>query len=79
MGTKVMPRPSAAGVLLKVETLGYAKLTDTSLGSKRKAPMKTQMQKSHARKAKYIAEYKQQALEHWRNNGRSMNRVFLFS
>jgi transposase len=33
--------------------------------------MKTQLQQPAAGKAKYSAEYKQQALEHWKNSGRS--------
>ena len=37
--------------------------------------MKTQLQKPAAGKARYSAEYKQQALEHWRNSGRSAARV----
>jgi transposase len=37
--------------------------------------MKTQLQKPSVGKAKYSPEYKQQALEHWRNSGRSAARV----
>lgn len=37
--------------------------------------MKTQLQKPSAGKAKYTAEYKQEALEHWKNSGRSAARV----
>ncbi len=33
--------------------------------------MKTQLQKPAAGKARYSAEYKREALEHWRNSGRS--------
>ena len=37
--------------------------------------MKTQLQKPAAGKAHYSAEYKREALEHWRNSGRSAARV----
>ena len=37
--------------------------------------MKTQMQKPSAGKTKYSKEYKQEALEHWKNSGRSAARV----
>lgn len=37
--------------------------------------MKTQLQKPAAGKARYSAEYKHEALEHWRNSGRSAARV----
>jgi transposase len=37
--------------------------------------MKTQMQKPSAGKAKYSEEYKREALEHWKNSGRSAARV----
>jgi transposase len=37
--------------------------------------MKTQLQKPAAGKTKYSTEYKQEALEHWRNSGRSAARV----
>ena len=37
--------------------------------------MKTQLQKPAAEKAKYGLEYKQQAVEHWKNSGRSAARV----
>ncbi len=33
--------------------------------------MKTQLQKPSAGKARYSAEYKQEALDHWRSSGRS--------
>jgi len=33
--------------------------------------MKTQLQKPSVGKAKYSTEYKQEALEHWKNSGRS--------
>jgi transposase len=37
--------------------------------------MKTQLQKPATGKAKYSAEYKHQALEHWKNSGRSAAKV----
>ena len=37
--------------------------------------MKTQMQRPSAGKSHYSAEYKQEALEHWKNSGRSAARV----
>ena len=37
--------------------------------------MKTQLQKPSAGKATYTREYKQRALEHWKNSGRSAARV----
>src|SRR5438045_9596079 len=37
--------------------------------------MKTQMQKPSAGKTKYSKEYKEEALEHWKNSGRSAARV----
>jgi transposase-like protein len=37
--------------------------------------MKTQIQKPSSGKAKYGAEFKQQALEHWRLSGRSAAKV----
>lgn len=37
--------------------------------------MKTQLQKPAAAKARYDAEYRRQALEHWRNSGRSAAKV----
>jgi transposase len=37
--------------------------------------MKTQMQKPSAGKTKYSSEYKQEALEHWKQSGRSAARV----
>lgn len=37
--------------------------------------MKTQMQKPSAGKSHYSAQYKQEALEHWKNSGRSAARV----
>ena len=37
--------------------------------------MKTQLQKPSAGKTHYSTEYKQEALEHWKNSGRSAARV----
>ena len=37
--------------------------------------MKTQLQRPSVGKAKFTPEYKQQALEHWKNSGRSAARV----
>jgi transposase-like protein len=37
--------------------------------------MKTQLSKASDRLAKYSAEYRQQALEHWRLSGRSAAKV----
>jgi transposase len=37
--------------------------------------MKTQIQKPSAGKAHYSAEYKQEALDHWRSSGRSAAKV----
>jgi len=37
--------------------------------------MKTQLQKPSAGKASYTAEYKREALEHWKSSGRSAARV----
>ena len=37
--------------------------------------MKTQLQKPSGGKTKYSTEYKQEALEHWRQSGRSAARV----
>ena len=37
--------------------------------------MKTQLQKPSSGKARYTAEYKQEALEHWRLSGRSAAKV----
>jgi transposase len=37
--------------------------------------MKTQLQKPSAGKTKYSTEYKQEALEHWKNSGRSAAKV----
>ena len=37
--------------------------------------MKTQLQKPSAGKTNYSTEYKQEALEHWKNSGRSAARV----
>lgn len=37
--------------------------------------MKTQLQKPAVGKARYSAEYKQQALEHWKTSGRSAANV----
>jgi transposase len=37
--------------------------------------MKTQLQKPAAGKARYSAEYKREALEHWKSSGRSAARV----
>jgi transposase len=37
--------------------------------------MKTQLQKPSAGKAKYSEEYKTEALEHWKNSGRSAAKV----
>lgn len=37
--------------------------------------MKMQLQKPSAGKSRYSAEYKQQALEHWKNSGRSAAKV----
>ncbi len=37
--------------------------------------MKTQLQKPAAEMARYDAEYKRQALEHWKNSGRSAAKV----
>lgn len=37
--------------------------------------MKTQLQKPASTRARYDADYRRQALEHWRNSGRSAARV----
>ena len=50
-------------------------MTDTDLGSKRRHPMKTQLQKPAGGKSHYAAEFKEEALAMWRKSGRSAARV----
>ncbi len=50
---------------------GCPDLTDTGLGAKRRNPMKTQIRKPSAGKSHYTTEYKQEALKHWKDSGRS--------
>lgn len=46
-------------------------MTDTGLGNKQRNQMKTQVQKPSVGKSHYSAEYKEYAVKHWRNSGRS--------
>ena len=52
-------------------------MTDSGLRVKnpKEADMKTQLRKPARSKARYTEEYKQEALELWRNGGRSAAKV----
>lgn len=50
-------------------------MTDRGLGSKRRHPMKTQLQRPVSGKSSYTPEFKEEALAKWRQSGRSAARV----
>ncbi len=50
-------------------------MTDTGSGTKRRNPTKTQISQPSAGKTLFTAEYKGEAVHHWKESGRSAARV----